>query len=147
MNRVGWVLLIALLISISSLFVIFNSKALNEITDDRLTTLTGARTEVERLFVCSEIIAAESVQLRISMDRTNTPKLKEGLSRLLSEKDDLVTSFFQVLRKRDDDEFTQAQHTFNKKFTSSEMSTLVQDYGSVLTAHCEDVLKDSQHSS
>jgi hypothetical protein len=147
MNRVGWILLIALLLSLSSNFVIFNSKALNEITDDRLTILTGARTEVERLNVCSQIIGVDSVQLRTLRNSTETPKLIKGLNKIISEKDDFAISFLKILRKRDEKEVIQAQHTLDKKFTSSEMSVLVKKYSSVLTAHCEGVLKDSQHSS
>jgi hypothetical protein len=144
MTRVSWILLIALLLSVSSQFIMFNSKALHNITDDRLTTLTGASSEVERLYACSQIISADTVQLIVSRNGTNTPRLIESLNKLIAEKENFASSFLKALHKRDENEVIQARHTLAKKFTSSEISTLVENYGSVLTAYCEDVLKGSQ---
>lgn len=108
---------------------------------DRFTELTGAKSKVERIYACHEISTWDAIHLRMLRDRTTSDEVKERTIRRIKDTDDFGLKFMVMLDGYSADEFERASRELKKRFTSNELSQLVEEYGSLLKAHCADLLE------
>lgn len=108
---------------------------------DRFTELTGSGSEVERVYICSEIAMWDATHLRILRDSVTSVSTKESIIDLISEADDFSGKFIIMLDGYSSDEVKMASRELDKRFTDNELSKLVSEYGKLLKAHCADMLE------
>lgn len=108
---------------------------------DRFTELTGAKTRVDRIYTCHEISMWDAIHLRMLRDATTSDEVKERTISRINQADDFGFNFMVMLEEYSSDEFNAASRNLSKKFTDKELSQLVEEYGSLLKAHCADLLE------
>lgn len=108
--------------------------------DDRLTQLTGAKSNVERVYVCGEIYQEDAVKARMLRDSVKSHSDRTTAIAMIEEADLNSGRFIVMLEDFSPEEFQFASRSFSKRFTRSEFTSLFDEYGSVLKAHCEDML-------
>ena len=107
---------------------------------DSLTELTGAKTEVERVYACENVFEEEAVRVRVLRDHAKTEADRALAIEWVAEADSISGKFITRLDGYSPADFKKASLSFNKKFTQSEFTALFEDYGRVLKAHCTEIL-------
>lgn len=114
-----------------------------DIPEDRLTTLTGAKSHIERVYACAKISQVDSVHWRVLRDQAKSNNRTDDFSSIIEEQDEFGFSFLKILEHTKQKKIDEAKHFFAKKFTEEELYALVDKYSTVLRAHCEDVLREN----
>lgn len=112
----------------------------DSLVDDRLTKLTGAKSEVERVYMCGEVYQEEAVKARVLRDSVVSDMSKATALAMIEEADSKSGKFIVMLDKYSSEDHKQASSHFNKTFTRKEFTELFGEYGSVLKAHCNEML-------
>lgn len=110
------------------------------LTDDRLTKLTGAKREVDRVYVCGKIYEEEAVKSRVLRESVKSAASKSTAVAMVEEADKISGKFIVMLDAYSEEEFKGASIKFSKRFTQKEFAELFNEYGSVLKAHCLEML-------
>lgn len=110
------------------------------LTDDRLTKLTGAKREIDRVYTCGKIYEEEAVKARVLRDSVKSATSKSTAAAMIEEADKISGEFVVMLDNYSTEDFKDASKKFSKRFTQNEFTELFNEYGSVLKAHCLDLL-------
>lgn len=112
-------------------------------SNDRFEELTGSKSRVERVYTCSEVAYQDAVRLRVLRDRAGASSSKEMIIKQISEADTFAGKLIVMLDEYSSDEVTAASIKLDKRFTPREFAQLFEEYGSLLQAHCTELVDET----
>lgn len=109
---------------------------------DRLTKLTGAKTEVERVYVCQAVYQEEAIRAIVLRNTVKSEASKAWAIEHVAEAHAIDGKFLTRMEIYSDQEVKKASLNFDKKFTQKEFTELFDKYERVLKAHCLELLAE-----